>query len=226
MTARSRDYKLKTYPSFGYLLIFIFLILFRSSGKGISWQDTESTAFQVMLMSGIYLTIFIIMASLDAAMYSDKKKAAWIYHIAPVKAPGAILTGLVKSILCKFALPIVGFLSLGGLYFMGWKFIPNLFLAVGMILSYSFLFAYLTFKELPFSREELDNRKGASFLVRLFLGGLIFLIGILHYFILSMLPLIILLSLLSWAACWLLYQSLYQRSLPGWQYREEEEATV
>lgn len=226
MTARSRDYKLKTYPTFGYLLIFIFLVLFRSNSKGISLHNPGSVAVQVMLISGIYLTIFIVMTMLDAGKYSDKRKAAWLYHIAPVKSPGAIITGFTKSILCKFAFPIIGFLSLAGLYFMGWKFIPNLLLAVGMILSYCFLFAYLSFREMPFSREELDNKKSTSFLINLFLGGLPLLMGVIHYFIFSMLPLVILLSVLSWLAFWMMYQSLYQRSFPGWQYHEEQEASV
>lgn len=179
-----------------------------------------------MIIIGSYFLFFFIMTAIDASKYSDKKKAAWIYHIPPVQYPGAIISGAVKSILCKFALPIFVLLGIAGFWLIGWTYIPNFLLTIGMVITYCFLYAYLSYKHMPFSRGMLDKQKGGSFFISLFLGSLPFLFGGLHYLIFKMLPVVILLMLLSFASCWLLIGSLYQKRIEGWNFKEEAENDV
>lgn len=220
LTGRNRDFKMMAYPAFGYFIMFFGFALFRFNEKKIKFGIPDKSTLEILIIIGSYFLFFLVMTAIDATKYSDKKKAAWIYHIAPIQYPGAIISGTVKSMLCKFALPLFVALGMGGFWVIGWSYLPNFLLTIGMITTYSFLFAYLSYKQMPFSKEMTDQQKGKSFFVSIFLGSLPFIFGLLHYFIYKMLPLVILLILLSFASSWLLYTSLFQKRIPGWQYEE------
>lgn len=226
LTARNRDFKLMAYPAFGYFIMFFALAIFRFSEKKLNFSLPDKSTLEIMIIIGSYFLFFFIITAIDASKYSDKRKAAWIYHIPPVQYPGAIISGTVKSILCKFALPIFVVLGIAGCWLIGWTYIPNFLLTIGMITTYCFLFVYLSYNTMPFSQNMLDKQKGASFFIRLFLGSLPFIFGGLHYLIFKMLPVVILLMLLSFASSWLLNSSLYQKRVPGWQYKEEVNQAV
>lgn len=225
-TARNRDFKLMAYPAFGYFIMFFAFTIFRFSEKKLKFSFPDKNTLEIMIIIGSYFLFFFIMTAINASKYSDKKKAAWIYHIPPVQYPGAIISGTVKSILCKFALPIFVVLGIAGFWLIGWTYIPNFLLTIGMAITYCFLYAYLSYKHMPFSRNMLDKQKGESFFISLFLGSLPFIFGGLHYLIFKMLPVVILLMLLSFASSWLLISSLYQKRVEGWIFKEEVEPDV
>jgi hypothetical protein len=226
LTGRNRDFKLMAYPAFGYFIMFFAFAIFRFSEKKLKFSLPDKNTLEVMIIIGSYFLFFFIMTAIDASKYSDKRKAAWIYHIPPVQFPGAIISGAVKSILCKFALPIFVVLGIAGFWLIGWTYIPNFLLTIGMVITYCFLYAYLSYKHMPFSRDMLDKQKGGSFFISLFLGSLPFIFGGLHYLIFKMLPVVILLMLLSFASSWLLISSLYQKRVEGWNFKEEAENDV
>ena len=226
LTGRNRDYKLMAYPAFGYFIMFFVLTIFRFKQKKVNFSLPEKNTLEIIVIIGSYFLFFFIMTAIDASKYADKKKAAWIYHITPIQYPGAIISGAVKSILCKFALPIFIFLGIMGLWVIGWTYIPSFLLTIGLVTTYSFLFAYLSYKHMPFSRDMMDKQKGRSFFINLFLGLLPFIFGGIHFLIFKMLPLVILLMLLSFASSWLLAGSLYQKQISGWQFKEEVEQDV
>ena len=226
LTARNRDFKLMAYPAFGYFIMFFAFAIFRFGEKKLNFSFPDKTKLEIMIIIGSYFLFFFIMTAINASKYSDKKKAAWIYHVPPIQHPGAIISGAVKSIMCKFALPIFVVLGIAGFWLIGWTYIPNFLLTIGMVTTYCFLFAYLSYKHMPFSRNMLDKQKGGSFFINLFLGSLPLIFGGLHWLIFKMLPVVILLMLLSFASSWLLAGSLYQKRIAGWQYKEEVEEDV
>jgi ABC-2 type transport system permease protein len=100
---RDRKIKLKIYPSFGYVVIFGLIFIVRSNHDFIStWNNLPNTQYYLMLL---YLTFMILQVAFYEIPYSDDFKASWIYHSAPLKNPGDILTGMLKAILVRLFIP-------------------------------------------------------------------------------------------------------------------------
>ena len=211
LTARSRDFKLKTYPGIGYIVVYAFLMMY--SKKDISNMDIASSEknFKFMVLSALYISMLFINGALTYSKISEKYKAAWIFYIAPIRSPGAIITGTVKSLLFKFCAPFLLICSLLGIWLMGWIAIPNLLLAIGNLVLMTYLSAYFAIKEFPFSVPDNASGRGTNFLITLFIGLLPLLIGFMHFFIFNMLPLVILCCIVSFIAVWYLHTSLYDK---------------
>ena len=139
--------------------------------------------------------------------YSDKYKAAWFYFITPVSVPGNILNGSVKAAIIKFFLPAVLVVAITGISLAGMSFIPNLILAVVNQLLICYILVYLGNKELPFSKSQSMQAKSGNFLRSMFRMIIPFSIGALHYFIYTSLPLVLLALLVSFAALWVVIDS-------------------
>jgi hypothetical protein len=145
-------------------------------------------------------------------MYSDKYKAAWIYFTTPIAKPGKIISGALKSLLVKFYLPIITLTFLGAILFEGPRVIPNLFLGLCNQLLIIFLIGYATIRNLPFAQAQ--NLSKSSFmrgLLTLLIPGTI---AFLHYSIYSFMPVVIILSILSCIAAWLVMDALKNK---GWE---------
>jgi hypothetical protein len=211
LTARSRDFKLKTYPGMGYILVYAVLMIFSRNKVGFSELSSSENAQKLLLLSSVYITMFFMLGALTNSISSDKYKAAWIFYISPIQFPGSIITGTVKSLLLKFCAPIFLLVSLLGIWLLGWIAIPNLLLAIGNLVGMTYLTAYIAINEIPFSVPENAAGRGMNFMKNLLVGTLPIGVGFLHFYIFSMLPLVIICCLLSFAAVWLLHASLYER---------------
>lgn len=211
LTGRSRDFKLKTYPSLGYIVVYLFMMIYTI--RDFSFSDVASSQFalKLMLVSLLYISMFFLVSALSNSKSSDKFKAAWIFYLAPIRYPGAVITGTIKSLLLKFSAPYLLICSLIGIWLIGWIAIPNLLLAIGNLVLITYINAYIAIKELPFSVPENASGRGTSFLINLFVGILPLFVGSLHFFIFNMLPLVIICCLLSFAAIWYLHTSLYEK---------------
>jgi hypothetical protein len=183
------------------------------SKKDFSFTDLESSqnGLKLMLVSLLYISMFFLVGALSNSKSSDKYKAAWIFYIAPIRSPGAIITGTVKSLLFKFSAPFLLICSLLGIWLMGWIAIPNLLLAIGNLVLMTYLSAYFAIKEFPFSVPENASGRGTNFLINLLIGLLPLMIGFMHFFIFNMLPLVILCCIISFIAVWYLHTSLYDK---------------
>jgi len=211
LTARSRDFKLKTYPGMGYIVVYAFLMIYSKRDASIKDLAASEDALKIMLVSALYMSMFFISGALTHSKSSEKYKASWIFYIAPLQFPGAIITGTVKSLLFKFCAPFFLICSLFGIWLIGWIAIPNLLLAIGNLVAMTYINAYFVIKELPFSVPENTIGRGTSFIIHLLVMILPLIIGVLHYFIFNMLPLVIICCLLSFAAIWFLHTSLYEK---------------
>ena len=149
LTARSRDFKLKTYPGFGYILVYIVILLFSGKKLNISEILQSENSQKLLLISCLYISQFFMMGALTNSKASDKYKAAWIFYISPIRYPGSIITGTVKSLLCKFSAPVIVIILPIACWLFGWRAIPNLLLAVSNIVCFTYLTAYIALSEIP-----------------------------------------------------------------------------
>ncbi|TAG30530.1 MAG: hypothetical protein EAZ35_07040 [Sphingobacteriia bacterium] len=222
MIGRSRDYKMKTFPSIGYLMVYFFVILFRNKDllSTDKLRDSSNLGTKILLLTIIYMLGFTILQAMSNLKQSDKYKAAWIYFITPIQEPGNIISGAVKATIAIFFLPLAIALIILSVAFIGWNIIPNLLLGISNQLLICFFVAYISMREFPFARTATN--KGTGFIRGLF--SLIFpvTLGILHYFIYNFIPVVLLLALLSLIGTWLIAGSIKRRDWNSVQseYRE------
>jgi len=212
MVARSKDFKLKVYPFLGYLVVYMFIMILNTHHFSLQSVREGSTQGRVIIIVALYMTSMVVLMALNQMVYSDKFKAAWIFYTAPVAAPGAVISGAVKSVILKFYFPIILIIACIGFALIGIGFLPNLLLAVLNVVFVSALSAYLSFKSLPFSRPQNIKVQSGSFIKNLFRGSIMIVLGILHYALYAITPVIIILTVLAAIAAWYVLDSIKKTS--------------
>jgi hypothetical protein len=209
MTGRSRDFKMKVYPSFGYLIVYIVIMVVNMKNK-LSFDEIRNQVGggKIVFIGILYFSGFMLMMAIRQVMFSDKYKAAWIYYITPIKSPGTLISGAVKSIMTKFYLPIVLVLTVIAVSVVGPKVIPNLILGMCNQLLIISCIAYISNRDLPFSSTQLISAKSGNFIRGLFSLIIPGTLAVLHYFVYSYTPVILLLTVLSAIACWLVLDAI------------------
>ena len=208
MTGRSRDFKMKVYPSFGYLIVYVVIMFLNSKKVSFDMIRDQTGGGKFVFIGILYFSGFMLMMAVNQVIYSDKYKAAWIYYVTPVKTPGALLSGAVKSIMTKFYLPIVVLLSATAIAVIGPKVIPNLILGMCNQLLIISCVGYISLRDLPFSAMQMMSGKTGSFIRGLFSLTIPMLLAVLHYLVYSYLLVILLLIVLSVIACWLVLDAI------------------
>ena len=213
ITGRSRDFKMKVYPSLGYLVVYI-VIMFLNTRNKISFSDIQNEvgSGKFIFIGIIYFSSFILVMALRQLVYSDKYKASWIYYITPVKTPGELISGAVKAMMVKFYFPMVALTSIAAISIIGPKVIPNLLLGMCNQVLITAIIAYLTIRDLPFSSQQSNASRGGTFIKGLFSMLIPMCIAVGHYFLYSNLPVIILFLILSAIGCWLVLDAVKSRS--------------
>lgn len=189
MMARSRDFKLKVYPNFGYILVMftgVILQIFRDLDKVNSDKvDQESGLIFI-----IYVSTILVLGAQHQLSFSEKFKASWMFFSSPVKNPGQILSGSLKAVLCQFLSITIVIMTLIVIVLFGVSFISNVLLGVLNQILITYVFAVIGSKNIPFSVNLEHAHKSGTF-IRSMLQFLLFaIIGVLHYFIFTNLLLI------------------------------------
>ncbi|GAB3926537.1 hypothetical protein [Mucilaginibacter myungsuensis] len=183
LAARSRDFKLKAYPSFAFVPI-LFLYMALSGGKGQSLDDkltniqSGSAYFSLLYLSSIILTSMLT----NIAM-SEKFKAAWIYYAVPVDKPGRILSGMFKAVLTLYYLPFYMITAIGVAVVWGPATINDAILAFFICLIYGVLVALFGVKGLPFSKPVVVKQSGGKVIASMATLILVGILGVGHYFL-------------------------------------------
>lgn len=182
MTTRSRDFKMKVYPSLGYILVYVVLVFMR--GKHLSLEDIQSQtgAGRIIILGVMYFSSFIMFIALGQLAYSDKYKAAWVYFITPIKTPGNVLLGSIKSIIAKFYLPIAILTSVIAFALIGGGVVINLLLGLFNQLLIFGVVGYLSLRTFPFSQQQNMSSKTSNFIRGIFTFLVPVFICMLHYF--------------------------------------------
>lgn len=205
MMGRSRDFKMKVYPSIGYLIVVFGMMFF----QGHSFEVlTESTKLATPLLLVIYISSMLVSGALMQLPYSDKYRASWLFQVVPVQNPGLLISGAVKSILVTFFLPLALSIIAFGLVLQGPAILPNLILGCINVLVIESILALILVKNLPFSVAQEGAAKGNTFI-----RSMLFMIfpvgfGFLHYAMSGFPAVIYLLILVSAVVPWLVFDEI------------------
>ena len=179
LSSRDRKFKLKTYPTFGYMLIIAFVLTLFEEGEILQKiQALPSTQKYIIFL---YIGCILIPIVVLAQRFSDQYEAAWIYHALPFSRPGDILKGSLKAMIFKYGLSV--FIPLMILVILVWgpQVIDDIVLAFMNLIISSLVLAFIGKSDLPFSRRyggAAERQRGLS-------GFLMFLIpaalGLIHW---------------------------------------------
>jgi len=211
MMLRSRDFKMKVYPSIGYMIVIIVLMFFNM--KGISFADigAQSSKGKTATLMMIYFSNLLLVGALGQVTMYEKYKAAWIFFTTPVDTPGKIVGGAVKAAIAQFFFPVglVIFVSLVSIAGIG--IIPNVLFGFCNVLLITAFSAYLTTNKLPFSSPAVV--KGGNSMLRVFtvmiLGGFI---AVVQYMLYNITIVVVILTLMSGGAAWMIFDSIKKYS--------------
>jgi hypothetical protein len=183
MMARSRDFKVKVYPSIGYIIVLLVVMLLSGNSKGISLQDlrNDSSKSIYTIIIGIYFSSILVLTAITQMTYSDKFKASWMFYITPIEQPGEIISGSIKALLFQFYLFIALILLVIALVLVGPSIIPNIILGISNQLVIIYLIVTIGYKALPFSKSLSNSQKSGMFIRTIFMLFICFLIGALHF---------------------------------------------
>jgi hypothetical protein len=212
MISRSRDFKMKVYPSLGYILVYLVVMFMGSKKLSLSAIRNDPSAGKVFFFVIMYFSSYALIVAIYQLLYSDKYKAAWVYYITPIARPGELVSGAYKAAMVKFFAPIALVFGLACTWLLGPSNIPNVLLGICNQVVSTGLIAYISLRELPFSQPQATNMKGGNFLrglMSLLLPGCL---GFAHYLLFDYTIAVTLLLLMSAAAAWLCLDGMRNKS--------------
>lgn len=216
ISSRSREFKMKVYPSLGYLLVYIVVFSIGGSGRKLSFQgfkEMNNAAF-FFIMALIYISSFSINTIITQLQMSEKPKAAWVFFTTPLTQPGQVISGAFKAMLAKFLLPICIIVSVAALVLTNGKAAPHLLVGYANVLMGTTLFAYLYLRKFPFSSPIQTNARTGNIILGILVTFLPFGIAVIHGFLRNSLVLLLVLAAISLSVTFFLFQQIAKRQ---WQ---------
>ena len=223
MTSRSRDFKMKVYPSMGYLVVYVFIVVFGDKRFRFNQVRSGLADNKVLVISALYFTSLLLTMAVSQMVYSEKFKAGWIYFTRPLANPGLVIAGATKAVIVKFYVPIVIVIAAAGLLVAGPSILPNIVFGLFNQVLIAALLVYIGKKYFPFSMHQSNQQKTGSFLrglAVLFVSGLI---AVGHFLLYAIMPAVLLCAVLSVAATWLVFDSIKKISWEKVMSRYAEE---
>jgi ABC-2 type transport system permease protein len=150
ITSRDRKFKMKTYPSLGYMFIITAFLALR--GKGGIAQTIQNLPVSKLYLVFLYAGCALIPMTLFHIRLSDQFQASWIYHALPIAKPGGIFKGAIKAMMIKFGGSIFILLSIPSLFIWGPKVIDDIGLAFVNMIFITYALALINKNELPFAK--------------------------------------------------------------------------
>jgi ABC-2 type transport system permease protein len=184
MAARTREFKMKTYPSFAFVpIMFLYFTLINAHGtlpeKMAKVQNGQNYIFL------IYLSTIVLSSMLMMVSQSEKYKSAWVYYALPIDKPGRVLAGMFKAIVTLYYLPFCLLLGIGMVAVWGPRVINDVILAFLINLIYGILIALFAVKGFPFSKPILNKQAGGKAISNLVTMALVGVLGLGHYYLLK-----------------------------------------
>ncbi len=203
LTSRSREFRLKVYPSIGYMVVY-FAVMAANRTVSLDEIRMQTRSSRMTIIGIIYIGVLVISIALEQIQYSDRFKAAWIYYTAPVRSPGNILAGAFKATILKFLLPISILFLVSGVGLIGVQILPNLILGILNVLLSCILIGIATVNILPFSKGQSNAKRAGSFIRGIVSMIVPLFFAVLQYFVYNAVWGLLLCSVLSGIASWLL----------------------
>ncbi|MFB9324529.1 hypothetical protein ACFFSY_01070 [Paenibacillus aurantiacus] len=146
MLKGEREFKLKTYPSVGFSIIFPFIFLY-SAFSDMPWQAfADSRWYMTVYLSGMLIPTVSYMMK-----FSGTYKGAWIYGVAPISHRQVIVTGVLKAALLRLFVPVFAVQAAIFVALFGARILPDLAAVLLAMLLYAYLCFSVLNRELPFS---------------------------------------------------------------------------
>ncbi len=220
ISGRSRDFRMRVYPSFAYVPIYFFYWVFNQKGSlSEKWGSLPQTQMYVLL---IYLSSFAMVTAITNVMYSDRYKAAWIFFAAPTKVPGEVLSGAIKAMLVKYFIPFYLAVSALAIYIWGSSVIMDLVLGLVNVILFGYIMGFIYLKRMPFSAPATVDAGSGRFFRGMVILAVPGTIGFGHYAIRHWLPatspVMWIFLVLSLALVWMVYSK--YREMP-WEKLEQ-----
>ena len=212
MTARDKGFKIQFYPSLAYILVFVFVVVFkRGEDFANTWAQLNSSK---SFLWCVYLPMFSISAAVSLIAFNENFAASWVYISRPLKQPGSLISGALKMLLVKFFAPIIFILFVFSYYVWGYKIIDDFVLGIFNNILVFLIISHVGKSYLPFSMQPNVNQQSGKF-IRVFIQMAIIgsLVG-LHYLALKVWWLVIVLVPFSAAGCYFLFRTVQNYS---WQ---------
>ena len=212
MTARDKGFKIQFYPSLAYLLVFVFIVVFkRGENFAHTWASLSSSE---SFLWCVYLPMFTISAAVSLIAFNENFAASWVYLSRPLQQPGSLISGALKMLLVKFFAPIILILFAFSYYVWGYKIIDDFVLGIFNSILVCLIISHVGKSYLPFSMQPNVNQQSGKF-VRVFLQMAIIgsLVG-LHYLALKVWWLVAVLIPFSAVGCYFLFRTVQNYS---WQ---------
>ncbi|MCX8491343.1 MAG: hypothetical protein ORN54_09775 [Cyclobacteriaceae bacterium] len=200
--SRDRKLKLRIYPTLGYLIVLIFVFIFRAKPEETTWVEyLAKLASSETHLIAIYTYIYIVIAATNQIHFTDDYKAAWIFQSAPLKEPGYLLIGTMKSIFIRFFVPMYAATSLLVLFI--WKADALVDLVFGFCTSLllMLIMGVIAEKHLPLSLQPSVRNQGGSmaraiitFLILAAVGGSHYLLAKFDFILWLACPILIIIS--------------------------------
>ncbi|CCG98552.1 hypothetical protein FAES_0541 [Fibrella aestuarina BUZ 2] len=201
LTSRDRKFKLKTYPSLAFGIVYVVMMSSRQSGMA---SFSQSHLF-ILYLSSLYMLGAIMQITV-----SDSYKAAWIYATTPISRPGELLAGGLKAVIVKLMLPYFALLAAYVFYRKGIDVLPDVLLALTGSLVMLLISVTMGERSLPFSmtQDAVQQNMTTRSLISMLVVGLV---GVAHwglsyipYGVWAAIPIMLLIA-------WLLFRS-YRRT--------------
>jgi ABC-2 type transport system permease protein len=209
LTSRDRNFKLQFYPGMAYIVFFLFIIVF-GGGRDMAtkWETLHTTQRYLVL---VYVALLSVTGSIAVYAFNENFMASWIYHSAPLKKPGLIITGGLKSLFVKFFIPCYIVLFAMGVYVWGTAVIDDFIFGFFNNMLCFFAIGASSKYFLPFSRQPNTQQQSGRFL-QVLLQMLIMgaLVGI-HYLVTKNIWVMYGVEIVIIACCWLVIR--YLRNL-------------
>ncbi|MGZ2370622.1 hypothetical protein ACXR6G_12635 [Ancylomarina sp. YFZ004] len=178
MSGRERKFKQTAFPAFGYVFVFIAIMVVKSFGDEDQLVSLLASKSYLMFL---YFTIFAAFAVCMNIIYSDEPKSSWFFSSMPISKPGVILSGTIKAVLAKYVWPLYAIIGGLILYFWSYKVLPDILYALVSITLITSFVTVMQSKALPFSKERLSQDSGDNFIKGILMMVSAALIGLTHW---------------------------------------------
>ncbi len=183
LSNRLKDFKLKVYPSIGYIMVYMVVMFFKDGQKSLANVIALNQQGIVVVLGVLYAFSLILITAINQMPFTEQYKASWIYFSLPLEKPGYILSGAYKAMIIKFYTPFALVLSAVAIYLCGFTIIPTLLLSFINIFLTGLVNTLFIMKMFPFSMHQNAAQKSGSFVRILFSLVLPGILAVMHFFI-------------------------------------------
>lgn len=178
---KEREFKLKLYPSLGFVIIFPLLFIFIFSDR----EGAVIGSLPLSMSLNIYWFIYMIPTILLTLQYSNNYQAAWIYKAAFVNDITNIYKGVYKGFLVNIIVPLYLLESIIFTAGFGMRVIPVLIVAFIFLLVAVVIGHRIGRIKIPFT-EKTGLENGGSSMITVISGMAVIGLGAaLNYAVLS-----------------------------------------